>query len=702
MSLFGHTKQYHALCLAHLNFDAKVNKSSSAIVMCNEIKKYLSEGIRNGEVRPLPYEVFVRDRCEEAFRFMANGRHIGKVLIRLRGEEYLDSAVIMKAIKRSVFDPTKSYIITGGLGGVGLEIADWLIKRGANKLILTSRTGISNNYQKFVIDRWIENGVEVVIASNDLSTKENTMDLVVKATKLGPLGGVFHLAMVLRDAALENMTVDMFKQSCAAKVTGTLNLDEVTRKQYPPLDYFVCFSSVSSGRGNAGQTNYGFANSTMERICEQRRKQGYHGLCIQWGAIGDVGVVAEQFGGNDVVIDHTLPQRIPSCLDALDRLMQAEHAVVSSSVRVDNSKQSSAGKSGLFAQICHVLGVRDGSSLVGDVKLSAIGLDSLMVVEIKQVLEQGYEVTLTTKEIRELTVDQVKQMEADLSAVGKADKKETDLSKFKFSFASPSELFVTLNPNAERLSGRPIFLLPAIEGDFESLASLVTQVSRPAIGLNWTEELDAFESVEEVTQFYMNQMHETYPDTQYDLIGYSYGGLVAFEMANQLQKQFGDTYVKKVMLLDSSPRYVTTVTEALAAQYNYGLDVDSRLKLLLAMVSQFYNVSPNQTTLKAIMSSNKDEPIKAIAEFLTSQTNETITVDAVTTVVDRYFKKSKLVASYAPKRQFVGNMKLLRAIEVGMTISANLDETYDLSAVSLTCDVYICSRVQRKSNLSRT
>mgnify|MGYP002153692801 CR=1 FL=1 len=76
---------------------------------------------------------------------------------------------------------------------------------------------------------------------------------------------------------LENQDLEMFQAVCAPKVTGTINLDVVTRDLCKECDWFVVFSSVSSGRGNGGQSNYGFANSVMERVCEGRRKDGKHG-----------------------------------------------------------------------------------------------------------------------------------------------------------------------------------------------------------------------------------------------------------------------------------------------------------------------------------------------------------------------------------------------------------------------------------------
>ncbi len=94
-----------------------------------------------------------------------------------------------------------------------------------------------------------------------------------------PIGGIFHLAAVLQDGLFENLTAELFDEVVDIKYHGTKYLDQYTRKySEKTLDYFVVFSSISCGRGNAGQTNYGYANSTMERICEQRQRDGLPGL----------------------------------------------------------------------------------------------------------------------------------------------------------------------------------------------------------------------------------------------------------------------------------------------------------------------------------------------------------------------------------------------------------------------------------------
>ena len=108
-------------------------------------------------------------------------------------------------------------------------------------------------------------------------TNENECEeLIAKCTL--PIGGIFHLAAVLQDSLFENQTAELFHEVVDIKYHGTKYLDHFARKYAEKsLEYFVVFSSISCGRGNAGQTNYGYANSTMERICEQRQNDGLPG-----------------------------------------------------------------------------------------------------------------------------------------------------------------------------------------------------------------------------------------------------------------------------------------------------------------------------------------------------------------------------------------------------------------------------------------
>ena len=108
----------------------------------------------------------------------------------------LPRTVTVPAIARSACHCHKTYIVTGGTGGFGLELAQWLVSRGATKIFLTSRTGVSNGYQARKIRRWLSSGIDVKVLKLDVSDMEQAEALIAEATVIGPVGGVFNLAMV--------------------------------------------------------------------------------------------------------------------------------------------------------------------------------------------------------------------------------------------------------------------------------------------------------------------------------------------------------------------------------------------------------------------------------------------------------------------------------------------------------------------------
>lgn len=166
---------------------------------------------------------------------------------------------------------------------------------------------------------------------------------------------------------------------------------------------FVVFSSLTAGRGNTGQTSYAFANSAAERIVEQRRHDGISGIVIQWGAIGDVGIIIETMGDNNTVVSGSLPQRIASCMQAMDSFLCLNHPMVTSFVKSEVQSKSGGSDEDVVDAIAHILGVSDPSQLNPDANLGDLGLDSLMGVEIKQALERDYDIVLSMKDIRSVS-----------------------------------------------------------------------------------------------------------------------------------------------------------------------------------------------------------------------------------------------------------------------------------------------------------
>lgn len=284
---------------------------------------------------------------EEAFAALSSNNNccIGKILIQIRQQENVPLRI--QAVNKTLFDKNKCYILVGGLGGLGLEVAYWMATRDARKLVLVSRSGIKNEYQ-FVFVKRIQYAnkdgeeIQVKIATNDPSTMNGAEQLIRESEKLGPIGGIFHFATVLNDAFIEDQTASTFKKVCAPKMDALGHLDTITRQLCPQLDYFVAFSSQSSSRGFIGQNNYGYANSVMEHICEQRRVDGLPGQAIEYGPIGDVGLWAQNehvdLTSIGMVID---TQRIPSCLEVLDRFLGLSNGIVATILRHDQLQQNS-------------------------------------------------------------------------------------------------------------------------------------------------------------------------------------------------------------------------------------------------------------------------------------------------------------------------------------------------------------------------
>lgn len=249
---------------------------------------------------------------------------------------------------------------------------------------------------------------------------------------MGPVGGIFNLAVVLKDCIFSNQNVNQFLECFAPKAIATTYLDDLSRIYCPELEHFVVFSSVSCGRGNAGQSNYGMANSVMERIIEHRNREGFPGKAIQWGAIGEVGLVADMAEDKiDMEIGGTLQQRISSCIQELDHLLCADASIVSSMV-VAEKRTMRSGQGNVIDAVMNIMGIRDLKSVSLSTTLSEMGMDSLMAVEIKQTLERDFELILTPQDLRHLTFQKLQEF------IDAKEKENTD--GIQIIFASDNKL----------------------------------------------------------------------------------------------------------------------------------------------------------------------------------------------------------------------------------------------------------------------
>jgi acyl transferase domain-containing protein/NADPH:quinone reductase-like Zn-dependent oxidoreductase/SAM-dependent methyltransferase/acyl carrier protein len=245
--------------------------------------------IEEKSLRPLPYRSFPACRADAAFRLMAQGRHIGKIVI----------AFAKPFISRWGKRPPRpfqikedgAYLITGAFGGFGRVIARWLADGGAKHLVLLGRNGAATPEAEALVGELTSRGVDVVVEQADVGSAADMKRVLGGVRNSGcPLRGIFHLAMVIDDAPIAALTPDRVRSVLNPKAHGAWILHEETLGM--DLDCFVMFSSVSSIFGNPAQGNYAAANAFLDALAHHRRAAGLPALAINWGVLGGEGYVA--------------------------------------------------------------------------------------------------------------------------------------------------------------------------------------------------------------------------------------------------------------------------------------------------------------------------------------------------------------------------------------------------------------------------
>ncbi|NES79641.1 MULTISPECIES: type I polyketide synthase [unclassified Okeania] len=194
------------------------------------------------------------------------------------------------------FRENASYLITGGMGGLGLLVARWMVSRGANNLVLLGRRSPDNA----ILEKLTEleqAGAQVVVEKADVSewdAMERVFENINQSTF--PLAGVIHSAGVLSDGTLPNQSWSSFEKVMSPKVQGGWHLHQLTKNLQ--LDFFVLFSSMASILGAPGQGNHSAANSFLDGLAHYRRSMGLPGLSLNFGAVSQIGEAAER--GADV------------------------------------------------------------------------------------------------------------------------------------------------------------------------------------------------------------------------------------------------------------------------------------------------------------------------------------------------------------------------------------------------------------------
>jgi acyl transferase domain-containing protein/acyl carrier protein len=373
--------------------------------------------VRAGALAPLPVTGFPAERAAEGLQLMAAAGHTGKVVI--------DTAAMEVAAETAGLPVSASgtYLVTGGLGALGLVAAEELVEAGARNLVLCSRTAASPD----ALQKLRARGANVVTRSLDVGDEAQLRSLLDDiASSLPPLRGVVHAAGVLDDALVDRLTEERFRTVMRGKVEGARLLDRLTAGL--ELDFFVLFSSVAAVLGSPGQGNYAAANAMLDALAADRVARGLPGVSIAWGPWAEIGLAAARADRGARIAEQGLASLSPDqgrrALRSLDMATPAIAAmrldpgrwieaaapsttlllsdIIGSATVVRPTRRqggdAAAVKDLVISQLAAVL--RTAPERIADDKpFRALGVDSLMGLELRNRLERALDVRLSATSV---------------------------------------------------------------------------------------------------------------------------------------------------------------------------------------------------------------------------------------------------------------------------------------------------------------
>jgi NADPH:quinone reductase-like Zn-dependent oxidoreductase/thioesterase domain-containing protein/acyl carrier protein len=560
------------------------------------------EAIYSGTYQLLPVRVFPLDEIVAAFRWLAGGRNIGKAVIRVRDA--------FRSWTASPIGSDKHYLVSGGLGALGLHVAQWLVRNGARQIMLLGRHlpshGVSEQLRRLRAE-----GAAIKIRNCDISDKSLMAGMLAGLPRVA---GVFHCAGLIDDGVLVNLTSERFQKVLLPKAYGVQVLHELTLGT--PLEHFVCFSSTSALIDGAGQANYAAASAYLDSFVLYRRTLGLAGLTINWGGWAGSGLAADLALRKPSIASEFITKE--EGLAALEYLLRdgRASAVVS---RMRGRLESRNGPRPMFQELCAM--ASDMEPAPSELTLSsatdpAVAIAHALRLQVARVLGVKEDEVRDDDDFVELGIDSL--MLAELrNNVQKVLSRKIPATAF---FAHPNIRALTQHVAAEHLGepaersltpkavggvatlsrkrdGDRLFCIPGHGEnilDFRHLAECAGDSCVSVLHAGESYLSPSFEP-DEITflaKRHVAAVTSVQPAGPYRILAHSFGGVIAVEVAIQLVAS--GQLVEQLVLLDSVPTFwyrddlryrrrahvmlFSTLFESLSVGADYATGFYSRIK----------------------------------------------------------------------------------------------------------------------------
>ena len=402
------------------------------------------------KIKPIDTKEYHVSEIENAVEFMSKGLHSGKIILNI--DNWIPPELEFPV---SIFKFNKFYLITGGLGGLGIELIKWMNKKGAKKFIITSRTGKMGERTNKIVDELKNIGCYLIIAKININEKDSLKYFLDENNiSKKDIDGIFHLAGNANDNLIQNIEEKEFNIESNPKIQGVLNLGNFFKDDN--LTYFITFSSISAIIGNPGQAIYAASNSFLDTFCNNFEMKCKKLISINVGAVGGTGLIHNNYKLSQnmksnyfnfihyeilfenllkvLSSDSTINQICISNQEWNNLLINNKDISLLSDFKVENKSNKIENNLNLKEDIIkYVSKLVEVQNLSPDIKLTDYGVDSMMSIQISSYLSDNFSIIVSQLQILQgITINEIVGKNSNIET---NEKKEiSSLKKFKKKF----------------------------------------------------------------------------------------------------------------------------------------------------------------------------------------------------------------------------------------------------------------------------